>query len=182
MAFASDTTVFPGQVYSIYSSDSSAAHTYLWTTSNDSAMIATPTTPRTSVTDTGGAAVDTFHILVTDPSSGCTATSFVVVNVITKDSFVLATAFTPNGDQINPYFYPVFSPNSTAKIKTFRVYNRWGQTVYDNPNAPGWDGNFNGKPQPEGTYMIFITIEYPDPAHASRSIDKSVEGNFQLFR
>jgi hypothetical protein len=54
--------------------------------------------------------------------------------------------------------------------------------VYDNPNAPGWDGNFGGNAQPSETYLYFLTIEYPDPNDASRTIQRSVEGSFQLFR
>ena len=95
----------------------------------------------------------------------------------------MATAFTPNGDGKNDKFYPVLNgPNSSSKVIAFRVYNRWGQLVYDNPNAPGWDGGYGGTPQATDTYVYFVTVESPDPNDAAKRIQKSVEGSFQLFR
>ncbi|HQU60982.1 MAG TPA: gliding motility-associated C-terminal domain-containing protein, partial [Saprospiraceae bacterium] len=39
----------------------------------------------------------------------------------------------------------------------FRVYNRWGQLVYDNETPDtGWDGTFDGKPQPSDVYFYII--------------------------
>lgn len=43
------------------------------------------------------------------------------------------------------------------EILEFRVYNRWGEMLYENlsgnPND-GWDGKFNGEYVPAGTYVI----------------------------
>jgi gliding motility-associated-like protein len=106
-----------------------------------------------------------------------------VINVINFGDFVMPTAFTPNGDDKNQYFYPkVNGPNSPVRITAFRIYSRWGQLVYDDPNAPGWNGSFGGNPQVAETYLYFVTVEYPDPNNPARKLQKSVEGSFLLRR
>ena len=155
-------------------------YTYLW--SSDSAIVLSP---GTSVTNVIGATpgVDTVYLLVTDLTSGCIYKTVQTINVIEFGGFAMATAFTPNGDGKNDYFYPAINgPNSPLRVSAFRIYNRWGQLVYDNPNTPGWDGNFGGTPQASETYLYFITVEYPDPSNAAKTVQKSVEGSFQLLR
>lgn len=126
---------------------------------------------------------DTFWVIATD-ATGCTDTVSMVLNVLDSGGFTFADAFTPNGDVYNPTFYPSLlgGNNSPAKVVAFRIYNRWGQMVFDNPNRPGWDGTYGGKPQPTGTYLYFATFEFPDPSNASKTVQKSVQGSFQLFR
>ncbi len=161
-------------------SSSGTNYGYIW--SSDSAHVISPDG---SVTGVIGQALglDTVYLLVTDKNTGCPYTTFVTINVIEFGAFAMPTAFTPNGDQRNDNFYPAFNgPNSPARVRAFRIYNRWGQMVYDNPNAPGWDGNFGGNAQVSETYLYFITFEYPDPNDASRTIQRSVEGSFQLLR
>jgi gliding motility-associated-like protein len=104
----------------------------------------------------------------------------VTVYVINHGGFRMPTAFTPNGDGKNETMYPVLAVGS--QVTVFRVYNRWGQLVYDNPLPPGWTGNFGGNAQATDTYTYFVTVESPDPADAAKKVQKSVEGSFQLFR
>ena len=103
-----------------------------------------------------------------------------MINVVEFGNFAMATAFTPNGDGKNDFFYPVFE--GPVNVSKFNIYDRWGQLVYDNPNAPGWDGNYGGKAQPSEAYMYFITVEYPDPADPTKTKTKSVEGSVMLLR
>lgn len=67
----------------------------------------------------------------------------------------IPNAFTPNNDGVNDKWIieniDLF-PNSQAW-----VYNRWGQIVYnDNPLTNPWDGFYNGKILPAGTYLYII--------------------------
>lgn len=43
----------------------------------------------------------------------------------------------------------------TVKWLQLKIYNRWGQQVYQGSNG-GWDGTFLNKPAPPGVYMILI--------------------------
>ncbi len=151
---------------------------YAWT---PTANVMSPTEANTGATaqHTG---IDTFYVTVTD-NNGCTNTKFITFIVIEPGIYRMPTAFTPNGDGKNDHFYPVLNgPGSSARVLAFRVYNRWGQLVYDNPASPGWDGTFGGTPQGTDTYTYFVTVESPDPNDASKMKQSAVEGNFQLFR
>jgi gliding motility-associated-like protein len=156
-----------------------AAYVYSWTNSITTHVI----TPNAAITGVIGDSlgIDTVYLTVND--NGCTYNTFTIIHVVEFGAFQMATAFTPNGDGMNDYFYPVLNgPNSPAKITAFRIYDRWGQLVYDNPNAPGWNGQYGGQPQVVGTYLYFVTIEIPDPNNAAKTVTKSVEGSFNLFR
>ena len=63
----------------------------------------------------------------------------------------MPTAFAPNGNGSNDVLRPVLL--NIVTIKYFRVYNRWGQLVYETKTInEGWNGNYQGKPQPMETY------------------------------
>lgn len=125
---------------------------------------------------------DTFWVIASD-ALGCSDSVPFIVNVLDSGAYVVPDAFTPNSDGLNPTFYPVLQggANSPAKVVAFRVYNRWGQLIWDNPTS-GWDGSYGGKPQPIGTYLYFATFEFPDPTNAAKTAQKSQQGTFQLFR
>ncbi|MFO7259178.1 MAG: gliding motility-associated C-terminal domain-containing protein [Bacteroidota bacterium] len=79
------------------------------------------------------------------------------VVVITRDPRITyPTAFTPNGDGKNDHF-TVF----TKFVNGFQmsIFNRWGELIYvtDDINQ-GWDGTFNGKLMPEGTYAFRVDV------------------------
>jgi gliding motility-associated-like protein len=160
----------------------SGVYSYNWY--SDSASIANPNTNSTAYATVNATGVDTVHLSVIDSATQCPATATYLIPVIQFAGWALPTAFTPNGDGINDYFYPVLSngANSSAKIGAFRIYNDWGQLVYDSPAAPGWDGFFGNNAQPAGAYTYFITIYYPDPANPGATIQKTVQGSFILLR
>ncbi len=87
---------------------------------------------------------------------GCEGYDTVRVWVVNQAAFFVPTAFTPNGDGLNDVFRPV-SVGFRA-LKSFRVYNRYGQEIYfdDNINN-GWDGTFNHKQCDMGTYYWQVT-------------------------
>jgi gliding motility-associated-like protein len=38
-----------------------------------------------------------------------------------------------------------------------RIYNRWGNLIFESKNLnQGWDGSYNGTPQPFGVYVYEI--------------------------
>lgn len=79
----------------------------------------------------------------------------------TLPEIYIPSAFTPNNDRHNDYFKLVAA--GIQNIKLFQVYNRWGQVVYNSPvtHSRGWDGVFNGKAQPVGTYIWMVkAVDY----------------------
>ncbi len=59
-----------------------------------------------------------------------------------------------------------------------QVFNRWGQVIFetDKTDGRGWDGRFNGSPQPGGVYVYLIDVEI------NGSIKERYEGNVTLLR
>ena len=95
-----------------------------------------------------------------NPASGdCDVLDPTSVNDVPDD----AIGITPNNDGLNDAFYfPVFSSKKDANLK---VFNRWGQVVFEkNPYASSgeeeaWKGtNEDGDPLPVGTY--YYLLEY----------------------
>lgn len=108
----------------------------------------------------------TYHVEVTN-AAGCTAEDFVTV-VVRKDRNVyIPTAFSPNGDGFNDFF-TLYADQSVLTIRNFRVFNRWGETLFAradfNPNVEqlGWDGRLRGKDLQTGVYVFFAEIEFFD--------------------
>ncbi len=84
--------------------------------------------------------------------------SFSTVTCLQQQPVVyIPNAFSPGEkDGINDLFAP-----GGLYIKNYKmlIYNRWGQLVYENNKARGWDGNYRGKPCTVGIYLYRIEIE-----------------------
>jgi gliding motility-associated-like protein len=68
--------------------------------------------------------------------------------VVKSVEMYVPTAFTPNHNGLNDVLRPILM--GIRDLHYFRVYNRWGELVYESKSnePPGWDGNFHGVPQP----------------------------------
>lgn len=94
---------------------------------------------------------------------GCTARDNVTVYVICNGANVfIPNTFSPNGDGSNDVFYP--RGTGLFSIKTARVFNRWGEVVYEkadftaNVPSAGWDGTYKGKKLTPDVYIYVIEI------------------------
>lgn len=98
-----------------------------------------------------------YQLVVTD-ANGCTATDEASVQVLDLCVDMVPNAFTPNGDDLNEWFYPLTQP-CVKRVLRWSVYNRWGQRLFERtdfePNRPnlGWDGTAHGEAQPMEVYL-----------------------------
>ena len=70
----------------------------------------------------------------------------------------MPTVFTPNRDGINDKVKP--SIPGMKKFLCFKVYNRWGNLVFDGLRQDdAWDGTYRGKLQPADTYIWIVMGE-----------------------
>jgi gliding motility-associated-like protein len=84
----------------------------------------------------------------------CSDSSFQYYRIELKPKFWLPNAFTPNHNTRNETFYPV-----TVNVTEYRmrIYDRWGNKVFDEINGQ-WDGiHPSGKPYPIGVYAVYVT-------------------------
>ena len=92
-----------------------------------------------------------YLITITSPA-GCVTVDTQLVNIkVTESGIFVPKAWTPNGDGHNDFLFPLTA--NITKINYFRVFNRWGQLVFETnlPNT-GWNGIYNGKSQPLEVY------------------------------
>jgi gliding motility-associated-like protein len=86
--------------------------------------------------------------------AGCATRDFQTVKVLKEISIYVPNAFTPNGDGLNDYLYPI---TIGASITAFKIYNRWGQEVFSlAQDEKGWNGKLRGVPQETGTYVWYL--------------------------
>ncbi len=100
---------------------------------------------------------------------GCTDTVCSPVQAIIQPLLDVPNAFTPGR----------FGRNSIIRVEGFgigkmvwKIYNRWGQVVYQSGDRKGgWDGTFNGKPQPMDVYAYTLDVEFSDGTKARKTGD-----------
>ncbi|MEP6750540.1 MAG: gliding motility-associated C-terminal domain-containing protein [Bacteroidota bacterium] len=70
----------------------------------------------------------------------------------------IATAFTPNGDNINDAFRPeIICKSGQISGYSFSIFNRWGQKLFSTASAnTAWDGKYSGKKVSSGAYIYVI--------------------------
>ena len=75
--------------------------------------------------------------------------------VITDYYLKLPTAFTPNQDGVNDYFYPKYLHISAIHVF---IMNKWGELVYESKDldAKGWDGLYKGEKATIGNYVCRV--------------------------
>lgn len=106
--------------------------------------------------------------LVVADADGCTGTGLVTVYPKKDRPIFVPTGFTPNGDNSNDLLLAHARSGVEVTIRYFRVYDRWGELLFEAtdfaPNDPGigWDGNFRGTPAQAGLYIWHIGVEFPD--------------------
>jgi gliding motility-associated-like protein len=107
-----------------------------------------------------------YIVTVTD-KDGCTDSDTVSVRYI-DPAFELniPNAFTPNNDGINDQFRPLMSLPGDTNAE-WKLFNRFGNLMFSaNNNKDGWDGNYNGQPQPPGNYIYMINLKTGDSCPA----------------
>ncbi len=103
------------------------------------------------------------------PSITCKNVSSEVVPILG-----LPSGFSPNGDGENDILYVRGAAIKTLDLK---IYNRWGQLVFETTSQSiGWDGTFNGVPQPIEAYGYVLSVSFID------GTSKLLKGNITLLR
>ena len=90
-------------------------------------------------------------------AAGCSDVATLNVEVIEELIYFIPNSFTPDGNEYNNVFQPVFTSGFDPFNFSFVVYNRWGETLFESKDHTiGWDGTYDGKIVPEGNYTWSI--------------------------
>jgi gliding motility-associated-like protein len=143
-----DATIIAGDVYTMQATGS--AGSYVWTPS-------TALSSATILNPNANPQVTTTYTLKVTNSQGCIATDDVVINVVPYCVKPME-AFTPNGDGINDLWL-ITNGNCLVSAKA-QVFNRYGAKVFEsNDYKNTWNGTYEGKPLPDGTYYYVISYK-----------------------
>lgn len=128
-----------------------------------------------SETDNNGNQQIISYRVIANPNDGNLTPSISnIITVIKPNNIYYPTAFTPDGNNSNE----TFSVKGQFIVDySLQIFNRWGEMIYStrDPDS-GWNGQYNSKPQAEGTYIF--NLEIIDLA--GREIKRN--GSFVLLR
>ena len=112
----------------------------------------------------------------------------VISDLISPDLEIveMANAFTPNGDNMNDEFGPVFNvdiDNLDVRGYRFSVFDRWGKMMFESTDpSQKWDGTFEGENAPSEVYLFVIVGEVRDCKDNSEVIRMPASGDVTLVR
>jgi gliding motility-associated-like protein len=148
-----DVKINQGEVFMFNPTYSSNVITYKWYPSEGMSCSDCPSPEITATHDI------TYYLEVSD-QNGCTSLDSITirVNEIKSDIYV-PNVFSPNGDNINDVWIPVFS-DTQGKILSLSLYDRWGNEVFNCTDniliQCGWNGMFEGKKCLPGVYVYYV--------------------------
>src|SRR6056297_207939 len=100
----------------------------------------------------------TIRLMAID-TNGCPVEAIFNLRVLEAgEDIFIPNVFSPNGDGINDFFSLFASPGS-GSIRSLRIYDRWGNQLFERQNIPinapaaGWNGRVNGAPMTPGVYV-----------------------------
>ena len=123
---------------------------------------------------------NSFYTVEVTNTYGCKAIDTLIINSICKSAQVfIPNAFTPDGDGLNDI---LMIRGRGVTIKSFRIFNRWGEIVFEKenfyPDDPkfGWDGRVKGIP---ATPDVFV---YTCEVFCDNGIPFTYKGNITILK
>jgi hypothetical protein len=99
--------------------------------------------------------------LVSSTDLGCSDSLTLTATVMNNIAVYIPNTFTPDANEFNTVFFPVFSTGFTPKGYQFSVFNRWGEEIFfsQDPTAH-WDGSMaDGTDCPDGIYNYLLEYQ-----------------------
>jgi gliding motility-associated-like protein len=122
-----------------------------------------------------------YTILLTATNEhGCIDTMTQTVIVNPSLLIYIPNTFTPDGDQFNQNWLPIFSESVDPYNYELLLFDRWGETIWESHNlSVGWDGTYgsNGIAVQDGSYTYKISYKLRNDAQ--REI---ITGHVNLMR
>ena len=130
--------------------------TYLWSNGTSNAL-------NESLSNT------LYSVLITD-ALGCTGTDSVVVPINPVSCIDPVNCFTPNSDQVNDTW--VIDNMTLYPDLSLTIFNKWGNLVFEQKGTYSpWDGTYDSRALPAGTYYYIINLNYLDRAPVTGTIN-----------
>jgi len=118
--------------------------------------------------------------LIATSTLGCVDTAYGFIQIQEELLFYVPNTFTPDFDDYNETFKPIFTSGFDPFDYTLLIYNRWGEVIFESHNAEiGWEGTYgvDGESVQDGTYTW--TIEFKRSINDAR---KQIQGHVNIIR
>lgn len=118
--------------------------------------------------------------LIASSGENCTDTARANIKIEGELIYYIPNSFTPDGDEYNPTFKPIFTTGYDVNNYNLLIFNRWGEIVFESNDASiGWDGTYGAESNKiiEGTYIW--KIEFKTTRSDER---KSLTGHVTLIK
>jgi gliding motility-associated-like protein len=100
--------------------------------------------------------------MVANTNEGCADTAYANVEVQDVLLFYVPNTFTPDNDDFNQYFTPIFTSGFEPLTYHLTIFNRWGEVIFESYDYEiGWDGTYgvgSSNIVTDGTYVWQITF------------------------
>ncbi|MCH2224231.1 MAG: PKD domain-containing protein, partial [Crocinitomicaceae bacterium] len=91
----------------------------------------------------------------------CTDSTQRTIQVQDVLLYYVPNAFTPDDDEFNQTFQPVFTSGFDPLDFRLLIFDRWGEVIFESRDTEhGWDGTYGGKTVQQGVYTW--TIEFKE--------------------
>jgi gliding motility-associated-like protein len=159
--YLSPGTIGPGNSTVSFYNNSSNAVSYQWYFGdNTNATDFEPIHTYSTNLQTGYVAT-----LIATSEAGCVDSTSMPISYQELLIYYVPNAFTPDADEHNQLFTPVFTSGFSPDNFEMTIFNRWGELVWQSfDHNEGWDGSFglNGSNAPVGTYIWVISFKPKD--------------------
>ncbi|MBW7867897.1 MAG: PKD domain-containing protein [Brumimicrobium sp.] len=102
-------------------------------------------------------------LLIASTDKGCTDTARSVVDVKDKVIFYIPNTFTPDHDEYNEMFKPIFASGYDPQTYTLLIFDRWGEIIFESHDVNvGWKGTYGVDSNTivkDGTYLWKIDFK-----------------------
>ncbi|MFN6015025.1 MAG: PKD domain-containing protein, partial [Flavobacteriales bacterium] len=138
----------------LFTNNSTGASDYQWFF-GDNTQSSTEENP---THDYANAAIGEYTVtLIATTPYGCVDTAYSIIQVYEELIFYVPNTFTPDYDNYNQFFTPVFTSGYDPFDYNLYIFNRWGELIFESHNAQiGWDGSYGANKEIEmvqdGTY------------------------------
>jgi len=157
-AFTPNPTLFTDNSQNvIFSNSSTGAETYVWDFGDLSTS--TETNPTHYYTNIQGGIIIT---LTATSALGCIDETTYVINYQEETIFYVPNSFTPDQDEFNQTWGPVFTQGFDPYNFDLYLFNRWGELIWESHDATAqWDGSYGAKALhcPDGIYTWKIVYK-----------------------
>jgi gliding motility-associated-like protein len=124
---------------------------------------------------------DSYEImLIAINEFGCVDTAYQVIRFEEDLIYYVPNTFTPDGDQYNQEFKPVFTSGFDPFDYNLKIYNRWGELIFESNDAEvGWNGSYGNIADrvQDGTYVWKIEFKL-----SKNDARKTIVGHVTLIR